>query len=550
VDDSVISRHQGPERLISELKTVYFIPDEVAARFEVMGVAIFIVAPEDLIREIVLEDGGSARQASMVLCARGEILRLIGEAEGAIGAQGALPNVVMSGIAANIGAGIAGGAEAKDPYEVGLTDEGKIIMLGLFGVVGGVDATRCHRMQTNSKRGDKVNGSSIIRIPELGVELQTTNRDDTVERGRSWLCVIRLMRYTQWGPLGDFNWDMSVRKYMVSMVQALPLEVEAREVHQRSAHLLNRIKSLAWATDPKTLAKVLACKWGVGGVQINTFEDKVGAARALASTGDNIGRNDGLAKSLTNFSNYAGAFLDEVYVHVLDDVVVAIQDSEFLHIIEGRLLAYIIDEIIGAVFRAVPVSGSVEIEEVVYPLDGPRLVALALRAAAVKIVKIFKDKKQLKILKDRFTEEADSRAENAKIILRIQQESPAKGEERKKKKQVDVTFAAGINESPVKQGGVNIDYGGKKKKEVDLGASKPVAPVKNLCARYLAGLLKLVDSAGGAEGCIRSDCRFSHVALKTVTADDALWAALRVNDKELRENLRVTIAACHKLFKS
>jgi hypothetical protein len=198
----------------------------------------------------------------------------------------------------------------------------------------------------------------------------------------------------------------------------------------------------------------------------------------------------------------------------------------------------------------VPVSGSVEIEEVVYPLDGPRVVALALRAAAVKIVKIFKDKKQLKILKDRFTEEADSRAENAKIILRIQQESPAKGEERKKKKQVDVTFAAGINESPVKQGGVNIDYGGKKKKEVDLGASKPVAPVKNLCARYLAGLLKLVDSAGGAEGCIRSDCRFSHVALKTVTADDALWAALRVNDKELRENLRVTIAACHKLFKS
>jgi hypothetical protein len=38
VEDGLISRNQGPEMLINELKTVYFIPDEVAARFEGMGV--------------------------------------------------------------------------------------------------------------------------------------------------------------------------------------------------------------------------------------------------------------------------------------------------------------------------------------------------------------------------------------------------------------------------------------------------------------------------------------------------------------------------------
>jgi hypothetical protein len=90
IDDGLISRNQGPEKLINELKTVYFIPDEVAARFEGMGVAVFIVAPEDLINEIVSETGGSARHAALVLCARGEIARLIGEAEVASGAQAAV----------------------------------------------------------------------------------------------------------------------------------------------------------------------------------------------------------------------------------------------------------------------------------------------------------------------------------------------------------------------------------------------------------------------------------------------------------------------------
>jgi hypothetical protein len=541
--------------LINELRTVYFIPDEVAARFEGMGVAVFIVAPEDLIREIVSENGGSARHAALVLCARGEITRIIGEAELANGAQAAAlaPNVVIPGLTANVGAAIAGGAEAKDPYEVGLTEEGKIAMLELYGVVGGVEATRCHRMQTNSRRGDKVNGSSIIRIPELGVECQTTNRDNTVERGQSWLCVIRLSNFKKWGPLGKYNWDLDVRLYMISMVQALAMEIEAREVHQRSAHLLNKIKSLAWATDSKTLAKLLACKWCVGGIQISTFEDKVGAARAASTSGDNIGRNDGLAKALTNFTNYAGAFLDEEYVHVMDNVVTEIQNSEFLHIIEGRLLAYIVDENIGAVFRAVPMSGSLEIGEVIYTLDGPRLVALALRAAAGKMVKLFKDKDQLKILKDRFTEEADSRAENNRIILRIQQESPVKGEEQKRKKQLtEVAFSAGADgPSPLKQGGKSIDYGGKKPIKIDLGGAKPTEP-KPACVRHLAGLLRIKDAAGVLEGCERSEsvCRFGHVALKKVTADEAMRGTLRLSDKIFRDKLRAKIVASPNLFKS
>jgi hypothetical protein len=135
VEDDLISRNQGPERLVNELKTVYFVPDEVAARFEEMGVAVFIVAPEDFIKETVLENGGLARHATIVLCARGEIARLIREAEVANGAQGAalVPNMAIPGVAANVGAGMSGGAEAKDPYEVGLTEEGKIVMLNLYG---------------------------------------------------------------------------------------------------------------------------------------------------------------------------------------------------------------------------------------------------------------------------------------------------------------------------------------------------------------------------------------------------------------------------------
>jgi hypothetical protein len=145
----------------------------------------------------------------------------------------------------------------------------------------------------------------------------------------------------KWGSLGKNNWDLDVRVFMVSMVRALTMEVEVRELHQRSAHLLNKIKSLTWATDSKTLAKVLACKWGVGGVQISTFEDNLGLARATALTGDNMGRNYGLARAMTNFTNYAGALLDEEYVHVLDDAVEEIQGSEHLHQVEGRLLAHI-----------------------------------------------------------------------------------------------------------------------------------------------------------------------------------------------------------------
>jgi hypothetical protein len=246
-------------------------------------------------------------------------------------------------------------------------------------------------------------------------------------------------------------------------------------------------------------------------------------------------------------------------MHALNDVVEELQDSEHLHKVEGRLLAYIVDENIGAIFRAVPLSGSVEIDSVVYPLDGARLVALALRAAAAIIVSAFKDKDGLRALKETYVQEADGRAENAIIVRRLQQESPLKSEGAKKKKLgcddgevsgADVSFVLGqVGASPAKKDGKKIDYGAKKEPvKVEVGGQKK----SKLCVKYIAGLLKVQDSAGAIVRCDKSkvDCLFEHSILKKITADAAIRATLVMNDVDLRDKVKAKVGTSHTLFKS
>jgi hypothetical protein len=69
-----------------------------------------------------------------------------------------------------------------------------------------------------------------------------------------------------------------------------------------------------------------------------------------------------------------------------------------------------------------------------------------------------------------------------------------------------------VGASPAKKDGKKIDYGGKKKPvKVEVGGQKK----SNLCVKYIAGLLKVQDSAGAIVRCDKSkvDCLFEHSIL-------------------------------------
>lgn len=272
-----------------------------------------------------------------------------------------------------------------------------------------------------------------------------------------------------------------------------------------------------------------------------------------------MGRNSGLAKTVLNFMWYLAAFFHVCYLGCLTAIVTAIETNEHLYMMHGRLLAYLIDKIVGAVFRAVPISGHIEIGAVSYPLSGPHHMAAALQAAALQVAVLFSDRDEMRRQKILFDEEVDYHSANAKLILKIQQGSPAlEGVKRKKLSasgdgygDVDVSFMPDQGgASPAKKGGKNIDYGGAKEPvKVDLGGPKKTS--SKLCVRYMGGLLKVEDSAGAIIRCDKSkaDCRFEHSILRKITADAAIKSTLVINDVDMRDKVRAKIEASRNLFK-
>jgi hypothetical protein len=370
--------------------------------------------------------------------------------------------------------------------------------------------------------------------------------------------VIRTTCKLKWDPLGQRNWVLSVKTFFLAMFNGLDLDDGERRPFQRSAHFLNNIREFKWATDPKIMGYLLAGNWGTAGVQISTFESSPGASRSASSTADNVGRNSGLAKAVSNFMWYLAALFHEGYLLCLTAIVTAIERSDHLYMMHGRLLAYLVDRNIGGVFRALPLSSHIEIGGILYSLGGPRHVAAALQAAALQVALLFGDRSAMREQKILFDEEIDYHLANAKLISRIQQGSPAVEGSKKKKLSAgedshgdaSVSFVSdqsGV--SPVSKGGKKIDYGGAKQK-VKEEYSGARTPTSKLCVKFIASLLKVEDSKGAIIKCshTKTDCRFEHLGLKRVTAERALKSALGVNDLDIRNRVRAKIEASRGLF--
>jgi hypothetical protein len=87
-------------------------------------------------------------------------------------------------------------------------------------------------MQINSKQGVSVKGTATIYIPELGVELKTTDREDTVARARIWLVIIRIICKMKWEQLGQRNWVLNIKEFFISMISGLSLDPRERRPYQ------------------------------------------------------------------------------------------------------------------------------------------------------------------------------------------------------------------------------------------------------------------------------------------------------------------------------
>jgi hypothetical protein len=118
-------------------------------------------------------------------------------------------------------------------------------------------------------------------------------------------------------------------------------------------------------------------------------------------------------------------------------------------------------------------------------------MAAALQAAALQVVLLFNDRDEMRRQKILFDEEVDYHLANAKLILKIQQGSPAQEGAKKKKLSAsgdgygdtDVSFVPDqVGASPAKKGGKKIDYGGLKEPvKVKLGG--PSKAASKLCVR-------------------------------------------------------------------
>jgi hypothetical protein len=564
VNEPPILREGSPEMLVHILMERYFISEEVAARFNRVGVAVFLRLSEEFITGIVTENNGSLFNAALVAAAKEDMVsRLEGMAdEDVLPLQQVPGGAVEQAQEGNIQAGAAGGAAAtalNDPYIEGEDEEGKAAIYAMFGVVGGLLATECSRMQINTRRGETTKGISVIYIPELSVELRTTEKDDLVNRARQWLVVVRVVDKPKWEPLGKRNWSMDIKAYMVSMILGLGLENKYRRPHQLSAPYLNNIKACGWATNHRIMEQLLAGNWNEGGVQISTFESTKGAARASSTTSDDAGRNGGLKQALENLMWYMAGYFHEGFLRSLDGIVTSIETSEYLYLLQGRLLNFLIDKIVGGVFRAIPIANSIELGGVIYMLGGPRLVAAALVAASNQVAVLFGDRAAMRQEQIVLDEEAANNKANARLVSQILQESPAKSEglmsasKRKKMEEEERVksakkLAGALAEEPVGYGS-GISYPVKQEKDGKAG-DKAIKP-KIICNRHIGSQLGVLDAAGRVVRCPKTakNCIFAHANVDTVTFAEAMRGILAMSDKETRLAIKAKAEELKNVFK-
>jgi hypothetical protein len=123
----------------------YYIPEEVAAWFTIMGVAVFLRIDEEAIAGLIRSDNGSSINVTMVLAARKDMARLL--EEGSNVAVPAVQQVPAGGVvqapvvaAEPAAAAVAAAASAlRDLYLEDEDEEGKLVIIANFGVVGGLD---------------------------------------------------------------------------------------------------------------------------------------------------------------------------------------------------------------------------------------------------------------------------------------------------------------------------------------------------------------------------------------------------------------------------
>jgi hypothetical protein len=255
-EDAVTTRKGSPQQLVKVLVNKYYFSQEVAGIFGKMAVSVFLRLDSDAIWAFMSLQGGSLpTDLAMILVTREDILETLANDERLSlnsdqTATGGGANGARAGAKAS-------GALLRDPFMEGETTEGKNINILLFGVAGGTVTTKCSRMPTCKHQGEIRKNSSILLLPAIGAELISTCKDDTVKRSRIWLVVIRLMCKLKWEKLGNNDWIVDASGYLLSMVFALGLESEERQLFQMSVHILNLIKHLDWATSHKVLMRVL-----------------------------------------------------------------------------------------------------------------------------------------------------------------------------------------------------------------------------------------------------------------------------------------------------
>jgi hypothetical protein len=607
--NSPLTLGRGADKLRQALLR-YHVDEDVADVFSNVGVAAFTYMEDDDIRTLFGES--SPIHAAIVLGVRKAICKEMGSGSTGDSSEyggrggGSRGSDNGGGNSSGCGSGSGGGSNGRnqanqdvegadgggivapgDPYIYGEVDApGKNAVYEIFGRVGGGEATIGARMPTSVKVGESRKNFQPLLLTRLGMELQSTHKDNPVLRAEQWTCVISMMDNKRWGKLGQMSWNVNVGGYIIEVLRGLKLAADVRQPCQCSCQFLNNIKQCQFATDPALLESLLYCKWDTGLVQIESFESTEGGAGANRKTGDAHSRHIGLVWTIRNFMWFMAAYVHEIYIDVLEPLALGVQNSENLFRVSGALLVHLINEELGGVFRSIPIKSTVDIADVAFPLAGPRQVAAALRAAGARLIVIFSSRQGLRDRQTVFDEESSDRSSVAALIESVNKGGKKRSGGNEEYESEDFTISKRKRKALAKkekmESGKGVDLGqsvhfvttphgqgtsrGGQQQAVNLGggrqgASQPInlggaaqpgyRQSLGICNKHMAGLLQVKTASNAGEKCDRSstDCRFSHYALRDIDYNEATRCVLAMKDEDLRKRITAKMVTSKSLFK-
>ena len=443
----------------------------------------------------------------------------------------------------------------------------------LYGKQEGGVGSKYARLPSLKSGSAPAKGLYAMILYDLGAVLVTSCKENMTARASFWHSALLFLHNENWSSLGPDQWGLDVSFLMSLVYKGMSLEEANRSPTQKNCVHMYGFQDAPIMSKPKLFYRLMMGSFEAGpeGIQLQSFEPKIGMSRALEEDADIFGRNRGIIQTLSCMVAFIRTFIHRNFADVFFPIQEALRTSDSLQRTKSAVLWKFFNTHFSVVFIALPKAAFVATIASTEPvsLRGIGAINAALLGISNALVPILQSKAKMKAMEDEVLGKLTEEKARIKLIDELGKTgdlsliSPLKKRGRdeedldsvNKKEAKRVKDRAGDKERKARAKARKVEVANaaspsgtspKVKQEPTVPGSSPSPAKRDFpCMYHLCTKLSLKDPNGVVYKCPRgvTQCSYKHSPLNAVFRAKAEHTASKCTDAHMKAMLTSAITA-------